>query len=336
VRGAGLQAKPDTRPLRSVVSARHALALLAVGVVVAVALAVGLTRHGGRSAPRAHPGARFVGDFESGDLAQWDHAVDPGPRTHPLRTVRSPVRQGRYAAQLTVDPGDSADEPGATRVDLFENARPGFAGEGAEEWERVWVLFPSAASSPTPFEPVPGNWNWLVQWHSASRLIGPQSRTGGQPFALGVQTGSRLADGRCSYSTRSRARAELAGYFTGGDIAPGPRRRHTFCTNRALRLDHWYEIGIHVIWSVDARLGVFQLAIDGQPLLDLHGPTLLFDSTSGAVDLPNPDLSNYRGPDPRTGAAPTWSSTVFYDGLRLGPTAASVGLRAWENGARGG
>ena len=34
MRGAGLQAKPDTRPLRSVVSARHALALLAVGVVV--------------------------------------------------------------------------------------------------------------------------------------------------------------------------------------------------------------------------------------------------------------------------------------------------------------
>jgi hypothetical protein len=327
---------PETRLRNSVVSrARHALILLAVVGVVAVAIAVGLTRHSGRSTPRPHPGARFVGDFESGDLTQWDHAVDPDPRTHPLGTVGSPVQQGRYAAQLTVDPSDSADEPGATRVDLFENARPGFAGEGAEEWERVWVLFPSAAFSPKPFEPVPGNWNWLVQWHSASRLIGRQSRTGGQPFALGVQTGARPAESRCFYSTRSSAGAELAGYFTGGDIASGPQRRHTFCTNRALRLDHWYEIGIHVIWSVDVRLGVFQLSVDGQPLLDLHGPTLLFNSRSGAVDLPNPDLSNYRGPDPRTNAAPTWSSTVFYDGLRLGPTAASVGLRAWENGARG-
>jgi hypothetical protein len=64
-----------------------------------------------------------------------------------------------------------------------------------------------------------------------------------------------------------------------------------------------------------AELGVFQLSVDGQPLLDLHGPTLLFDSRSGAVDLPNPDLSNYRGPDPGTGATPIWSSTVFYDGL---------------------
>lgn len=327
---------PETHLQSPVVNrARRPLVLLAVVGVVAVGLAVVLTRHGGRSAPRPHPGARFVGDFESGDLTQWDHAVDSDPRTHPLRTVGSPVRQGRYAAQLTVDPSDSANEPGATRVDLFENARPGFAGEGAEEWERVWVLFPSATSSPTPFEPVPGNWNWLVQWHSASRLIGPQSRTGGQPFALGVQTGDRPADSSCSYSTGSRAGAALAGYFTGGDVASGPQRRHTFCTDRALRLDHWYEIGIHVIWSTDARLGIFQLSVDGQPLLDLRGPTLLFDSRSGAVDLPNPDLSNYRGPDPRTGAAPTWSSTVFYDGLRLGATAASVGLRPWENGARG-
>lgn len=303
--------------------------------LVTVAVAVGLTRHGGRSASRPQPGARFVGDFETGNLAQWDHAVDPDPQTHPLRTVRSPVRQGRYAAQLTVDPSDSADEPDATRVDLFEDARPGFGGEGVEEWERVWVLFPSAVSSSTPFKPVPGNWNWLVQWHSASRLIGPQSRTGGQPFALDVQTGARPADGTCSYSTRSSAGAELAGYFIGGDIASGPRPRQSFCTDRSLRLDHWYEIGIHVIWSVDTRLGVFELSIDRQPLLDLHTSTLLFDSRTGAVDLPNPDLSNYRGPDPRTGAAPRWSSTVFYDGLRLGPTAASVGLSAWENGARG-
>lgn len=316
---------------RAVKRASRLTLVLIVLSVVGGSIAVVLLVHG-RGTPPPRPGAPFVGNFETGDLSQWDHVADPDPRTNPPRTVKAPVRQGRYAAELTVDPSDTSEEPGATRVDLFEDASPKVAGERVEEWERVWVLFPSSAYTRTPFRPVPGNWNWLVQWHSSSRLIGPQERTGGQPFALGVQTGAALPRRRCSYSADVAGRLELAGYVTAGDVAGGPRPQRRFCTHRRLRLNHWYEVALHVIWSTDPREGVFQVWIDGRRLLDLHQATLIFNSDTGAVDLPNPELSNYRGPDPRTGRPPTWSSSVFYDGLRLGPTATSVGFEAPRGG----
>lgn len=282
------------------------------------------------SAPSLNiPADLFTGDFETDNFSQWDHVSDPNPSSaHPPAIVPGPWVQGSYAAKLTVDPTDTfvtGSGYTSTRVDVYENSRADLASEGKDIWEHAYVMFPSAANSSTPFKPTAGNWNWLFQWHSASSLIGGESTTGGQPFAMGVQTGVSFTDSGCSYnSTGDVTKQELFWYFTGGNIAAGPQPKRLGCLNAQLQYNHWYDVYWHFIWSKDPSKGLFHLEIDGQVVADLHQATLLYNSSTGATDAPNVEISNYRGPDPATGQPPTWSSSVFYDGVVLGPTKSSV------------
>lgn len=271
----------------------------------------------------------FTGDFETDNFAQWDHVSDPNTSSaHPPKVVASPHVQGGFSANLTVDPTDTyttGSGATSTRVDVYENARTDLASEGKDVWQHTYVMFPSSATSSTPYRPTPGNWNWLVQWHSASSIIGGISTTGGEPVELGVQTGVSFTDSGCGYSSSGDvSKQELFGYFAGGDVASGPVPRRTWCLNKPLQYDHWYDLYFHIIWSKSSSIGLFHLEVDGAVVADLHQATLLYNSSTGATDVPNVEISNYRGPDPATGLAPTWSSAVFYDGVLLGPTKSSV------------
>jgi hypothetical protein len=253
---------------------------------------------------------------------------DPNPSSaHPPRVVSKNASQIASDVDLTVDPNDiyiTGSGATSTRVDVYMNARSALARNGLDEWEHAYFMLPSALDSPTPYHPVAGNWNWLLQWHSASSIIGGQSVTGGQPFAMGVQTGASFTDSGCGYRTSTSSNAELFGYFTGGNIAKGPQPQHKWCLNKPLQLDHWYDVYLHIIWSKSSITGLFYLEIDGSVVADRHQATLLYNSSTGATDIPNVELSNYRGPDPTTGSPPTWSSTVYYDGVRVGTTKLSV------------
>jgi hypothetical protein len=277
------------------------------------------------SAPSLNLPDLFTGDFETGDFSQWQHVSDPNTSSpNDPKVVASPHIQGSYAANLTVDPNDVSSVGScsscSTRVDLYQNANAALASEGKDIWEHAYVMFPSGL-----YRPSPGNWNWLFQWHSASSIIGAINVTGGEPVEMGVQTGVSFTDTGCGYNSSGDAsKQELFGYFAGGDISGGPVPRRMWCLNAPLQYNHWYDVYWHFIWSKDPSKGLFHLEIDGQVVADVHQATLLYNSSTGATDAPNVEISNYRGPDPATGQPPAWSSSVFYDGIVLGTTKSSV------------
>jgi Polysaccharide lyase len=58
----------------------------------------------------------FVGDFESGDLSQWDNVQALPGRA---RAVESPVAEGAYAGRFEVDGGDEEPETGSQRAEVI-------------------------------------------------------------------------------------------------------------------------------------------------------------------------------------------------------------------------
>lgn len=263
----------------------------------------------------------FVGDLETGTFSQWDHVYDPNPSSaNPPKVVTSPSAQGGFAAKLTADPNDSyltGTGNTSSRVDVYENARPELAHEGLDEWVHMYVMFP-AWTGTSGYKPTNGEWNWWHQWH-ASDAFSNESVTGGQPVALGVVTGGALT--QCGGDTSSSANPQIFGYIAGGDLAKGTTGQTRFCTHQLLKYDHWYDMYEHIIWSKSASTGYYALYLDGALVAEFHQPTLFYNSATGAVDVPNVELDNYRW---NMNGAVNWSSTIYFDGVKIGPTQASV------------
>ena len=76
-----------------------------------------------RAAPAPAPGPRgellFNGDFETGDLSQWDEDRTQSVGPDRLRVVTSPRRQGRYALRVEVRQGDDPIGSGNPRAELL-------------------------------------------------------------------------------------------------------------------------------------------------------------------------------------------------------------------------
>ena len=258
----------------------------------------------------------FLGDFETSHLNQWDHVYDPNPvSANPPSVVRSPVAQGGYAAKLTVDPNDvflTGTGNTSSRVDVYNNSRSDLAHEGLDEWVHMYVMFP-AWNGTSGYKPTNGEWNWWHQWH-ATDAFSVESVTGGQPVALGVVTGGALS--RCNGSTSSSANPQIFGYIVGGNLATGTTGQTRFCTHRLLKYDHWYNLYEHIVWSKSASIGYYALYVDGGLVVERRQPTLLYDSSTGTVDVPYLELDNYRW---NMNGAVNWSSTIYFDGVKVGP-----------------
>jgi Polysaccharide lyase len=262
----------------------------------------------------------FVGDFETGSFSPWDHIYDPNPSSaNPPSIVTSPTAQGGYAAKLTVDPNDTfitGTNNTSSRVDVYQNSNSNLAREGLDEWVHMNVMFPAWNGS-SGYKPTNGEWNWFHQWHSDDSF--PESTTGGQPLALGVVTGGALS--QCYGDTSSSANPQIFGYINGGDVAKGTTGQTRFCLHQALQYGHWYDLSEHIVWSKSATTGYYALYLDGALVTELHQPTLLYNSSTGTVDVPNLELDNYRW---NMNGAVNWSSTIYFDAVRVGPTQASV------------
>jgi len=100
------QHAPDGSRARS---RRRALLVGAVAIALAAPIAI-LTRDRAPSPASAPPpAASWNGDFDTGDLSQYDAVQGDAPDR--IQTVTSPRREGRFAVRLTAEDGDFADSP---------------------------------------------------------------------------------------------------------------------------------------------------------------------------------------------------------------------------------
>jgi hypothetical protein len=260
-----------------------------VRVLAAVATWMTLTASPGGTAPR--PEVWFSGDFETGGLDGW---IWDRPRGDSIQVVTHPVRKGRYAARVTLSPGDVAASKERAELKVgdqsLERVR---GGPGGEMWYGWSVLIPADYADP------PGDqFQILAQWHhrpaEAAKTGARYSVSGPPPLTLHFT----FYQGRHLLSLIGRP-------------SPGAPRR----TLGALpvRKGEWIDLVFHIRWSTGDD-GFVEAWLNGRPLTPgkVHGPTL-YKPVSNYLRL-----GLYRGK-----GIPT-TNHVFIDEVRIGSSYQAV------------
>jgi Polysaccharide lyase len=197
--------------------------VLVLALAALAALSAGLVAPGAEAAPKLPTSNLVQGDFETGDLGQWSGVARVRARS--ITVVRSPVRQGRYAARFEVRRGDNPIGYGdRAQIQIGTNET-----EGALRWY-AW----STRVAPS----FPRYWNWqvLAQWHAKA--------SGSPPIAFMAER-----DDLVLRVHRHRAPGSVIDVR---DIWRGPLRRGA-----------WRDIAMRVRWSGSDRRGWVELWIDG-------------------------------------------------------------------------
>ena len=105
------------------------------------------------ASPLAHARILWRGDFETGDVSQWSE--EQSVAFDRLKIKANPVREGKYALEVTVKPGDNPIRASGNRNELvYSDDRP--AGEErVYAWSTMWPS--DYTSAPT--------WQLFTQWH---------------------------------------------------------------------------------------------------------------------------------------------------------------------------
>ena len=210
----------DTFPPRSARALGAGAAALCGAILALPAGASGATSH------LATPGKVLAsGNFETGNLSQWSGIARVAARS--IRVVRSPVRQGRFAARFEVRRGENPigyGDRAQIQIDTGER-------EGQTRWyswsTRVAKNFPRYRS-----------FQVLAQWHARAN--------GSPPIAF-------FAEGN-SLVLRVHRHSGPGRVLEVRDIWRGPLPRGV-----------WRDIKMQVRWSGDDRRGWVRLWIDGRP-----------------------------------------------------------------------
>jgi len=182
--------------------------------------------------PEPPSGLLFSGDFETGNLSQWEGAQRAAPGR--ITVVTRPVAQGRYAARFEVQKGDVA-APGAgsgNRSELLARRQDANGvwpeSAGTERWYGWTTLFPRRY-------PIVGGWQTFMQWKNRG--------AGAGPVAMGVR----------------KKRIQLQVKRRGGPATrlwKGPLER-----------GKWQRFVLHVKWSPNPREGFVELWRNGKVVL---------------------------------------------------------------------
>ena len=138
------------------------------------------------SATRAGERRAWTGDFESGNLAQWDGVQEVGAgRVSVEHTV---VRQGRYAARFEVRPGDRWAGQDSERAEILKGEGEIAGDESYWAWS---TYFPASFVS----DPNAG-FQMFTQWHSTSNtnLSGVTFQVVKEELVMRVAGGATPAD----------------------------------------------------------------------------------------------------------------------------------------------
>lgn len=216
-------------------------ALVAFAAVACVHAAV----PGIPSDSRAMPSGRvFTGDFETGNLAQFDvcqTAVYNGPCQdldnsdhHGLRVQTAVRRQGEYAARFEIRDGDRPAICCGERSEVD----PGMAGQ-VSEGDDLWYQWSTLFDQAFPADHARQGWGLVTQWHS-SAADGPP------PVGLYVD----VANGMWGLRINQQAVAGVA--------------QATFVQwQTALATGTWHDMKLHIKFSEDERVGFVELWHNG-------------------------------------------------------------------------
>ena len=95
------------------------------------------------------------GDFETGDITQWDHYEGLGTR---FTIVSSPVREGKYALRTELRQGDIASNGTRNELDYMLQQ-----GEGTDLYYSWSTMFPAEYPNTTGFQ-------IFTQWHQEQNI----------------------------------------------------------------------------------------------------------------------------------------------------------------------
>jgi Polysaccharide lyase len=259
----------------------------AIGLLCVLGLVGGAA---GKRGAAARP--YFVGDFDTCDFSQWQDMQGPGES---FKVIRRPRTEGRCAASLTIGPwaagglGSLAADGAALRLKAAPYGEP-----GSTVWQHFSVQFAPR------FQAVPGNWNLFIEWHNDpgwKKFPPPYLEYANLCFAV-----------RNIYGVNRIGMRIMGGQSTAPSTIwiNGPR----------LEERHWYDFLIRTHWSPDPKSGMVQWWLDHKLLYSSHVPTL-YARSDRSVSSVYFVADHYR----RHASSTT---TIRFDGFRLGPTRSSV------------
>jgi hypothetical protein len=278
-------------------------------------------------APGTTPPTSWVGDFETGDLSQWDNIDgDQANASHYFNVVTSPTVSGsQFAFASTVDGSASSGDVGHRALvylypqdDAAQN-RTG-AYEGSERWYHTYLYFPAS------FVPEPNTtWNWVVEWHNwpndaccANLAVGVDTTGGAEKLFLRSMGGGTPAHPIEETGTAYTNPAAHVDSFVG---------------DATLDRGRWYDLLVHVKWSSNPANGLVEWWLDGHQVISKQTSTLFWyadnnqnfsGSTPGSGQAYYME-GYYRSGHLADGSPDTSLQTVFHDGARNGLSRASVG-----------
>lgn len=201
--------------------------------------AMGIPQHvKGAAGPaeRVAAGLLWTGDAETGDLSQFNTDAGQDVGGNPPRVVTSPVRDGRYAIELTVN-GATNEDDGiccGTRNELLPRFRT------IEEGDDLWFGFSTYLAPGFALEP---DWQLITQFK--------QNFDGSPPLGLYVEQSQYIVEGGYGHPDGSQPyRISLATVTTGT----------------------WVDWVWHVKFSTDPAVGFIEVWRDGTLVLPHYTP----------------------------------------------------------------
>lgn len=243
----------------------------------------------------------FDGGFETGNYSQWSEVEwnMARPLNEQFEIVTDIVRDGNYAAKMTVHDGDEFMHTGGERVQL-ERPDAYNEGEGDEYWYSWSTYFPSNWQNLTH---APDDWMVIADWHASNNVdFGNVC----QPLQIEVDGNNRLIATMLS--------GDVTGYncFNGA----GTANYYDQVIVDSLNLGKWNDFVIHVKWTVEDD-GIVEIwhKTDNEDsftkVFEKTGvPTRQYVNTKSNADTPYFILAHYRSEEQ------AHTSVLYHDGFK--------------------
>jgi hypothetical protein len=224
----------------------------------------------------------FMGDFESRDFSQWSEVQAFARDRYSI--VSSPRKQGSFAGRFESVAGecipmDCSGPVPRGRTEALIKGSGHRVSEGQDRWYRWYTLFPAKGPRPE---------FTFTQWRADDEQSGPRARNG------------------------------IYGLMTVGRSDSSPTERLSFQRNGdrwtgALRRGRWIKFVVHIKYSADPNVGLYELWVDGERVMSFH------DQSKPANTGVYLKQGVYRNGD-------TPGAVVYHDGLRIASTRALADL----------
>jgi MYXO-CTERM domain-containing protein len=169
------------------------------------------------------------GDFETGDLTQWNSLLNPtkGDRKN-INVVMTPVHGGTRAGEVVIHPDDLWEGNNHNRVELHYDAVDTRTAEGQTTYFSFFFRLPANAQTT----------NDIAYWETANSYQ--------QSMAFWVEPGG----GGTQLSFRTNHPSGMMHY------------------NGPLTIEAWHQLAMQILWSENAGTGRVSVWLDGEKIVD--------------------------------------------------------------------